>query len=169
MKNGKNIIIVVLLIAKASMAVAHTEKSNSHEGLTTTYSDQEPHILQSKLEIVKNYEASDCNLLPYPELKDGERTPFNLWKYGGKVKCISSHRSPVYVNDYMHDIQVERFYKGMPEGFIKPFPLRGVKDSLPYLHNGKCNTLHDAIEFFDLILELKLSKEEKETFVAQLL
>ena len=55
---------------------------------------------------------------------------------------------PAFVDDYMHDLQVERFYKGRPEGPIKTFPLRGIKDSPPYLHDGRCPTLHDVVEFF---------------------
>ena len=60
-------------------------------------------------------------------------------------------------------MQVERFYVGRPEGPIKTFPLRGIKDSPPYLHDGRCPTLHDVVEFFNLVLGLKLNKEEKLT------
>jgi cytochrome c peroxidase len=69
----------------------------------------------------------------------------------------------------MHDLQVERFYTGRPEGPIKTFPLRGIKDSPPYLHDGRLPTLHDAVEFFNLVLELQLNKGEKEDLVAYLL
>ena len=87
----------------------------------------------------------------------------------GKGQCVSCHSGPAYVDDYLHDLQVERFYKGRPEGPIKTFPLRGIKDSPPYFHDGRCPTLQDAVEFFNLILELKLTKEEKEALVAYLL
>lgn len=87
----------------------------------------------------------------------------------GKGQCISCHSGPAFVDDYLHDLQVERFYNGRPEGPIKTFPLRGIKDSPPYLHDGRCPTLNDAVEFFNLILELKLTKEEKEDLVAYLL
>ena len=69
----------------------------------------------------------------------------------------------------MHDLQVERFYQGRPEGPIKTFPLRGIKDSPPYLHDGRLMTLDDAVEFFNIVLETKLSKEEKQALVAYLL
>ncbi len=52
------------------------------------------------------------------------------------------------------------------EGPIKTFPLRGIKDSPPYLHDGRLLTLDDTVEFFNLILELKLSPEEKKDLVA---
>lgn len=47
------------------------------------------------------------------------------------------------------------------DGPIKTFPLRGIKDSPPYLHDGRLLTLEDTVEFFNLILERGLSAEEK--------
>jgi cytochrome c peroxidase len=64
---------------------------------------------------------------------------------------------------------VERFYVGRPEGPIKTFPLRGSKDSPPYLHDGRLPTLHDTVEFFSIVLELRLTEQEKEDLVAFLL
>ncbi|MCA8948366.1 MAG: cytochrome C, partial [Planctomycetes bacterium] len=89
--------------------------------------------------------------------------------FWGKAKCAQCHSGPAFVDDYLHDLQVERFYKGRPEGPIKTFPLRGIKDSPPYLHDGRCPTLHDAVEFFDLVLELGLERQEKDDLVAFLL
>jgi len=51
------------------------------------------------------------------------------------------------------------------DGPIKTFPLRGIKDSPPYLHDGRLLTLEDTVEFFNLILELKLSTQEKKDLV----
>ena len=87
----------------------------------------------------------------------------------GKAQCAKCHSGPAFVDDYMHDLKVERFYKGRPEGPIKTFPLRGIKDSPPYLHDGRCPTLPDVVEFFNLILELKLTRQEKADLVAYLL
>ncbi len=89
--------------------------------------------------------------------------------FHGKAQCITCHSGPAFVDDYLHDLQVERFYPGRPEGPIKTFPLRGIKDSPPYLHDGRCPTLHDTVEFFNLIFELHLTREEKEDLVAYLL
>jgi len=89
--------------------------------------------------------------------------------FHGKAQCVKCHAGPAFVDDYMHDLQVERFYAGRPEGPIKNFPLRGIKDSPPYLHDGRCPTLHDAVEFFNIVLELKLSAQEKQDLVAYLL
>lgn len=89
--------------------------------------------------------------------------------FRGKAQCVACHSGPAFVDDYMHDLGVERFYKGRPEGPIKTFSLRGIKDSPPYLHDGRLPTLHDAVEFFNLVLELKLTKDEKDDLVAYLL
>ena len=89
--------------------------------------------------------------------------------FHGKAQCAKCHYGPAFVDDYMHDLRVERFQVCRPEGPIKTFPLRGIKDSPPYLHDGRCPTLHDTVEFFNLVLELKLTRREKEDLVAYLL
>jgi cytochrome c peroxidase len=66
----------------------------------------------------------------------------------------------------MHDLHVERFLKDEAgDGPIKTFTLRGIKDSPPYLHDGRCLTLEDTVEFFNLVLDLKLTSEEKHDLV----
>jgi cytochrome c peroxidase len=52
------------------------------------------------------------------------------------------------------------------QGPIKTFPLRGIKESPPYFHDGRLLTLEDTVEFFNLILELKLAPGEKTALVA---
>ena len=89
--------------------------------------------------------------------------------FRGKAKCASCHYGPAFVDDYMHDLKVERFYKGRPEGPIKTFPLRGIKDTPPYLHDDRLPTLDDATEFFNLVLNLDLTKEEKEAITAYMM
>jgi cytochrome c peroxidase len=74
----------------------------------------------------------------------------------------------------MHNLRTERFFKprminGMmasADGPIKTFPLRGIKDSPPYLHDGRLLTLEDTVEFFNLLLETKLAAEEKADLVS---
>ena len=51
-------------------------------------------------------------------------------------------------------------------GLIKTFTLRGIKDSPPYMHDGRCLTLEDTVEFFNLVLGTKLSQAEKTDLVA---
>ena len=74
----------------------------------------------------------------------------------------------------MHNLQTERFYKprlinGVMAGIdgpIKTFPLRGIKDSPPYLHDGRLLTLDDTVEFFNLVTGVKLADAEKKDLVA---
>ncbi len=89
--------------------------------------------------------------------------------FAGKALCSQCHPAVSHFTDNtMHDLKVERFYDGRPEGPIKTFPLRGIKDSPPYLHDGRLLTLEDTVEFFDMILETRLSADEKEDLVAYL-
>jgi cytochrome c peroxidase len=84
----------------------------------------------------------------------------------GKAQCHVCHPAPFYLDHLMHDLQLERFTKEPGNGPMKTFTLRGIKDSPPYLHDGRCLTLEDTVEFFNLVLELKLTKEEKADLVA---
>lgn len=92
----------------------------------------------------------------------------------GKGKCSECHTPPYYTDNTMHDLMVERFYRPRMEGGmmitkqgpIKTFPLRGIKESPPYLHDGRLLTLEDTVEFFNLVLETKLSQQEKSDLVA---
>ena len=61
---------------------------------------------------------------------------------------------------------VERFLNEAPDGPIKTFTLRGIKESPPFLHDGRLLTLEDTVEFFNLVLELKLNADEKKDLVA---
>jgi cytochrome c peroxidase len=85
----------------------------------------------------------------------------------GKAQCAVCHPAPSYLDHQMHDLHVERFLSHEAgDGPIKTFTLRGIKDSPPYLHDGRCLTLEDTVEFFNLVLELKLTREEKQDLVA---
>jgi cytochrome c peroxidase len=85
----------------------------------------------------------------------------------GKAQCSVCHPAPFYLDQQMHDLHLERFLKNEAgDGPIKSFTLRGIKDSPPYLHDGRCFTLEDTVEFFNLVLELKLTQEEKQDLVA---
>ena len=95
----------------------------------------------------------------------------------GKADCASCHPAPYYTDNLMHNLQTQRFFKpqmvngrmASADGPIKTFPLRGIKDSPPYLHDGRLLTLDDTVEFFNLILELQLTQQEKQDLVAFLL
>jgi cytochrome c peroxidase len=92
----------------------------------------------------------------------------------GKAQCSVCHPPPYYTDNTMHDLRLERFFKPITEngmtmtgdGPIKTFPLRGIKDSPPYLHDGRLLTLEDTVEFFNLVLETKLTADEKSDLAA---
>jgi len=92
----------------------------------------------------------------------------------GKGNCATCHVPPYYTDNLMHNLQTERFFKpvlinnmrALGDGSIKTFSLRGVKDSPPYLHDGRLLTLDDTVEFFNLILGTRLTAQEKRDLVA---
>ena len=95
----------------------------------------------------------------------------------GKGRCAECHSGPTFSDNFMHDLQAERFYdettvvngRRMSDGgATKTFQLRGIKDSPPYLHDGRLPTLDDSVEFFNLVLRLRLSDAEKADLVRYL-
>ena len=95
----------------------------------------------------------------------------------GNGRCFECHAPPIFSDNFMHDLKTERFYdedevvngrKMSDGGPTKTLPLRGIKDSPPYLHDGRLLTLDDAVEFFNLVLALQLTEEEKSDLVRYL-
>ncbi len=91
-----------------------------------------------------------------------------------KGRCAECHPAPYYTDNTMHNLQTERFFEpqmingrmAVGDGPIKTFPLRGIKDSPPYLHDRRLLTLEDTVEFFNLITEVRLTTQEKADLVA---
>jgi cytochrome c peroxidase len=83
----------------------------------------------------------------------------------GKARCVGCHLPPAYTDHQMHDLHLERF-GAEADGPIKSFVLRGIKDSPPYFHDGRLPTLEDTVEFFNVVLELNLNREEKAALTA---
>jgi len=95
--------------------------------------------------------------------------------FHGKGQCAACHMPPYYTDNLMHNLRTERFYtegvsingrRVMQDGPIKTFPLRGIKDSPPYLHDDRLMTLDDTVEFFNLVLGTRLEAAEKKDLVA---
>lgn len=92
----------------------------------------------------------------------------------GKAKCDSCHPAPYYTDNSMHDLKLERFFTprlvngimATAEGPIKTFPLRGMKDTPPYLHDDRLPTIEDAVEFFNLVTGVRLTADEKRDLTA---
>jgi cytochrome c peroxidase len=122
---------------------------------------------------------------PAPNLRwDGKLDPTKFTKdspemrgqelFFGKAQCATCHPAPYYTDNLSHNLKVERFYypqkiNGLvatAQGPIKTFALRGIKESPPYLHDGRLLTLEDTVEFFTLVLELRLDAQEKQALVA---
>jgi cytochrome c peroxidase len=97
--------------------------------------------------------------------------------FHGKARCGQCHTGPHFTDNSMHDLQLERFFDprvindlvANGDGPIKTFTLRGIKDSPPYLHDGRLITLEDTIELFNLVLGLALTPQEKADLLAFLL
>jgi cytochrome c peroxidase len=113
----------------------------------------------------------------YGKLDPKKATPAELRGqavFFGKGTCATCHIPPYYTDNLMHNLRTERFYTprlingrlASADGPIKTFPLRGIKDSPPYLHDGRLLTLDDTVEFFNLILGTQLSAQEKQDVVA---
>ncbi|MDQ0995218.1 cytochrome c peroxidase [Phyllobacterium ifriqiyense] len=97
----------------------------------------------------------------------------------GKGQCGTCHVPQTsFLDNNMHDLKLERFYNvggtandfvALPDGPIKTFTLRGIKDTPPYLHDGRLMTLADTVEYFNLVLGVKLTQDEKDSLVAYML
>ncbi len=93
----------------------------------------------------------------------------------GKGRCAECHIPEMsFMDQQMHDFRLGRFYEAevisdqfnIADGPIKTFTLRGIKDSPPYHHDGRLLTLEDTVEFFNVVLGLRLTGEEKLALVA---
>ncbi len=82
----------------------------------------------------------------------------------GKARCAACHLPPSYTDHQMHDLHLERF-GATPDGPIKTFVLRGIKDSPPYFHDGRLPTLEDTVEFFNIVGGLNLEPDDKKALV----
>jgi cytochrome c peroxidase len=110
-----------------------------------------------------------AKLGPSGRLDSSKATPNELrgeQVFYGKAQCATCHSGPAFLDHQMHDLRVERFTKEPGDGPIKTFTLRGIKDSPPYLHDGRLLTLEDTVEFFNLVLGVNLTRDEKADLVA---
>jgi cytochrome c peroxidase len=114
---------------------------------------------------------------PFGRLDPSKATPAELRGeelFFNKGRCAECHSGAAYLDDKMHDLHLERFFNPRvingqfihPDGPIKTFTLRAIKDSPPYLHDGRLMTLEDTVEFFNLVLRLDLTPVEKQDLVA---
>jgi cytochrome c peroxidase len=144
------------------------------KGVNIVERGSQVHFMAEFQEILDFPPAPKLDLLG--KLDPAKATPAELRGqeiFFGKGQCAACHVAPFYTDNLMHNLQAERFYKpvvinGMvatADGPIKTFPLRGIKDSPPYLHDGRLLTLDDTVEFFNLVLGTKLTQQEKQDLV----
>jgi cytochrome c peroxidase len=153
------------------------EDFTEFEQRTAYFNGDEIHAIKKGMNILDRIQVSHMAQMqnmfdfpPAPKLDDNghliasKATPEELRGealFSGKAQCASCHPAPFYLDQLMHDLRTERFVDEAPLGEMKTFTLRGIKDSPPYMHDGRCLTLEDTVEFFNLVQGLKLTTEEK--------
>jgi cytochrome c peroxidase len=167
----------------AKRSLRSVEDFTEFEQRTAYFNGDEIHAFKKGMNILDRIQVSHMaqmqNILDFPptpkltplgRLDPEKATESELRDetlFFGKAQCAVCHPAPIFLDNQMHDLHVERFLKGEAgDGPIKSFTLRGIKDSPPYLHDGRCLTLEDTVEFFNLVLGLKLSTGEKQDLVA---
>jgi cytochrome c peroxidase len=158
------------------------EDFTEFEQRTAYFNGDEIHAIKKGMNILDRIQVSHMAQMqnmfdfpPAPKLDDSGHlvrsaaTPAELHGetlFYGKAQCATCHPAPVFMDQLMHDLHTERFVDEAPIGEIKTFTLRGIKDSPPYMHDGRCLTLEDTVEFFNLVQGLQLTAEEKADLVA---
>ena len=145
------------------------------KGLNILDRGHQVHAMSEFIELMDFPPAPKLNILGKLDPKKATESELKGQEiFYGKGQCSICHPGPYYTDNLMHNLKAERFYKPVmingryasSDGPIKTFPLRGIKDSPPYLHDGRLLTIEDTVEFFNLILETKLTEEEKTDLAA---
>jgi len=158
------------------------EDFTEFEQRTAYFNGDEIHAAKKGMNIVSRVQVSHMaqmqNMFDFPPapklLPSGRLDPNQASEselrgeqiFSGKGQCASCHSGVAFTDHQMHDLKLERFVDEPGDGPMKTFTLRGIKDSPPYLHDGRLLTLEDTVEFFNLVLGTKLSKQEKADLVA---
>jgi cytochrome c peroxidase len=171
-------------IHSSKRSLRSVEDFTEFEQRTAYFNGDEIHAIKKGMNILDRIQVSHMaqmqNMLDFPPAPKLDVVTGRLIKekatqaemrgheiFFGKGQCSSCHMAPIYMDNQMHDLHVERFSKNEPgDGPMKTFTLRGIKDSPPYLHDGRCLTLEDTVEYFNIVLQLKLSDQEKKDLVA---
>jgi cytochrome c peroxidase len=159
------------------------EDFTEFEQRTAYFNGDEIHAIKKGMNILDRVQVSHMaqmqNMFDFPpapkldpvtgRLDRAKATPDELRGeqiFFGKGQCASCHPAPNYLDNQLHDLHLERLLKNEPgDGPIKAFTLRGIKESPPYMHDGRCLTLEDTVAFFDIVLRLKLSADERRDLV----
>jgi cytochrome c peroxidase len=171
-------------IHSSKRSLRSVEDFTEFEQRTAYFNGDEIHAIKKGMNILDRIQVSHMaqmqNILDFPptpkldpitgRLDRSKATPSELrgeQVFMTKGQCAVCHPAPFYLDNQMHDLHLERFLKDDPgDGSMKTFTLRGIKDSPPYMHDGRCLTLEDTVEFFNIVLQTKLSSQEKQDLVA---
>ncbi len=169
-------------IHASKRSLRSVEDFTEFEQRTAYFNGDEIHAIKKGMNILDRIQVSHMaqmqNMLDFPpapkldlegrldpaKATDAEKRGEKL--FFGKAACSSCHPPPSYLDNAMRDLHLERFNDDAPAGPMKSFTLRGIKESPPYLHDGRLLTLEDTVEFFNLVQGLKLSKQDKADLVA---
>jgi cytochrome c peroxidase len=170
-------------IHSSKRSLRSVEDFTEFEQRTAYFNGDEIHAIKKGMNILDRIQVSHMaqmqNMLDFPpapkldiatgRLIKNNATPSELrgeQVFFGKGQCSNCHVPPIYMDNQMHDLHLERFLNEPGDGPMKTFTLRGIKESPPYMHDGRCFTLEDTVEFFNLVLQLKLTAQDKEDLVA---
>jgi cytochrome c peroxidase len=171
-------------IHSSKRSLRSVEDFTEFEQRTAYFNGDEIHAIKKGMNILDRIQVSHMaqfqnmlNFPPAPKLDEitGRLDPSKATAsesrgekvFFGKGQCGACHPAPMYLDNQMHDLHLERFFKNEPgDGPIKAFTLRGIKDSPPYMHDGRCLTLEDTVEFFNIVLRTQLTAQEKQDLVA---
>jgi len=134
------------------------------------------HFMTEFEEILDFPPAPKLSVLGDGKLDPKKATPAELLGqtiFFGKGQCANCHTGAFYTDNLMHDLHTERFFKprmingmmAIGDGPIKTLTLRGIKETPPYLHDGRLLTLDDTVEYFNVILGAQLTTQEKKDLV----
>jgi cytochrome c peroxidase len=171
-------------IHSSKRSLRSVEDFTEFEQRTAYFNGDEIHAIKKGMNILDRIQVSHMaqmqNMLDFPpapkldpmtgRLDRSRATPSEIrgeQVFFGKGQCAACHPAPVYLDNQMHDLHLERFLKDDPgDGPMKTFTLRGIKDSPPYMHDGRCLSLEDTVELFNIALQTKLTDQEKKDVLA---
>ena len=170
-------------IHASKRSLRSVEDFTEFEQRTAYFNGDEVHAIKKGMNILDRIQVSHMaqmqNMLDFPPAPKLDVVNGRLIKakateselrgeqvFFGKGQCSNCHMPPIYMDNQLHDLHMERFLHEPGDGAIKTFTLRGIKDSPPYMHDGRCFTLEDTVEFFNIVLQLKLTPQDKKDLVA---
>ncbi len=89
--------------------------------------------------------------------------------FHGKAQCAKCHYGPAFVDDYMHDLQSRAFLCRPSRRTDQDVSATRHQRLAAVFARRALPTLHDTVEFFNLVLDLDLTTQDKEDLVDYML